>query len=121
MHSDVVRLYLIGKDSASNPSGMAQVSIMEISYLIAQYDIGPIILAHIGANVTDKISDIYKILKILILKPLADTKILNTDLLTSIHVCMNVCVYACVCIYLFIHTYIDIYTYLDTHTYTIRT
>jgi len=48
LHSDVVRLYLIGKDSASNPSGMAQVSVMEISYLIAQYDIGPIILAHWG-------------------------------------------------------------------------
>jgi len=86
---------------------------INIRFLV-QYtnDIGPIISVHIGVNIID-IIDIYRMLKILIQKPLDDTKILNTALSlcvcvwerererewVSICVCMDVCLLVYVPIY----------------------
>jgi len=49
---------------------------------------------------------------------LADTEILNTDLSTSVCMCVHARMdVAGVCIYLVIHIYINTFTYLDIHTY----
>ena len=56
-------------------------------------------MAHIGANIVG-IVIIYRILEILILKSLDDAVILNTDLSTSVRVCV------CLFIFLLIHTHI---------------
>ena len=59
------------------------------------------------------IIEIYMMLKILILKPLVDTKILNTDLSKCVYVCVSVCMNVCMLVYVHIYPY----TYIQIHTH----